>query len=302
MTATVTPIPDSQQNMKGASLALFFGFIQVCNDAVMKALVADLGFYQILMVRGLLVMPLIILILKWRDELSVSLSARDRRILTVRVFCEVALSYFMLNALMTLPLAYVTIVIQAIPLGLTMAAAVFYKEAVGWRRWLAIIAGFVGVMLIVRPGSASFQPEMFYVIISVVIFIFRDMITRQLSSNVPTFYTVYQQVIGVTLFNLVMCYFDEWVPLAPVHYGMMLIAGVLFMFMTLSAILMMRFGDISFVAQFRYSGIIWAIIIGTVLFQETPDAPAMIGAVMIVVAGLYALYRERQIKARKLVS
>ena len=125
------------------------------------------------------------------------------------------------------------------------------------------------------------------------------MITRQLSAKVPTFYTVYQQVIGVTLFNLVMCYFDEWVPLAPVHYGMMLIAGVLFMFMTLSAILMMRFGDISFVAQFRYSGIIWAILIGALIFQEIPDISAMIGAVIIVTAGLYALYRERQIKSGK---
>ena len=115
--------PRRHDNLKGASIALGFGFIQVCNDAAMKALSADLAFYQILMARGLALLPLIILILLWRDELLVRLDKSDKKILTLRVFCEIGLSYFMLKALASLPLAYVTIILQAVPLGLTLAAA-----------------------------------------------------------------------------------------------------------------------------------------------------------------------------------
>lgn len=291
--------PYSNSNMTGAALALSFGFVQVCNDAVIKILVAELGFYQVLAVRGLMVLPVIFLVLWWRRELFMPLSASDRKILRWRVLCEVSIAFFMLKALASLPLAYVIITLQTVPLGLTLAAALVFREAVGWRRWLAIIAGFFGVLLIVKPGTDGFVPEMMFVIIAAIIFIIRDMITRKLSANVPAFYTAYLQVIGVTLFNSVMIFFDEWVPLEAVHYGMFALAGVLFMGMTMAAILMMRFGDISFVAQFRYSGILWAILIGVALFGEIPDGYALIGAAIIMGAGLYALYRERQIKAHK---
>ena len=293
MSSSPAPIADSQNNVKGASIALCFGFIQVCNDAAMKALAADLGFYQILMARGLALLPVIILILLWRDELFIRLGKRDKNILTLRVFCEIGLSYFMLKALGSLPLAYVAIIIQAVPLGLTLAAALFYKEAVGWRRWLAIIAGFVGVLLIVKPGTDGFMPEMLFAVMGVILFVVRDMITRKLSAKVPAFYTAFQQVLWVTIVNGGLCYFDEWVPLETYHYGLLFIAGLFFLGMTVTAILMMRYGDISFVAQFRYAGIVWAIIIGAVLFQEVPDISAIIGASIIVAAGLYALHRER---------
>lgn len=291
--------PYSASNMTGAALALSFGFLQVCNDAMMKILVAELGFYQVLAVRGLMVLPVIFLILWWRRELFLPLSPSDRTILRWRVLCEVAIAFFMLQALASLPLAYVIITLQTIPLGLTLAAALVFREAVGWRRWLAIIAGFFGVLLIVKPGTEGFMPEMFFAIIAAVIFIIRDMITRQLSANVPAFYTAYLQVLGVTAFNFVMIFFDEWVPLEVGHYGMFALAGALFVAMTMAAILMMRFGDISFVAQFRYSGILWAILVGVVLFGEIPDGYALIGAGIIMMAGLYALYRERQLKAQK---
>ena len=293
-------LEDRAANLKGASIALFFGFIQVLNDSVMKTLVGELGFYQVLMVRGIAVLPVIILILLWRNELVTKLEGRDRHIMTLRVMCEVGLSYFMLKALATLPLAYVIIILQTVPFGLTVAAAVFYGEAVGMRRWLAIIAGFCGVLLIVKPGTQQFQPEMLFAVTAAAIFVLRDMITRQLSAHVPTFYTVFLQLLGVTAFNLVMCFLDEWVPLAPHHYGLIVLAGVLFTLMTTSAILMMRFGDISFVAQFRYSGILWAVLIGAVLFGEIPDVISVIGALVILAAGLYALHRERIAKARAL--
>lgn len=288
--------PDSQNNMKGAFIALGFGFIQVCNDAAMKALTADLGFYQILMARGLALLPLIILILLWRDELFVRLGKRDKNILTFRVFCEIGLSYSILKALSSLPLASVIIIFQAVPLGLTLAAALVYKEAVGWRRWLAIIAGFIGVLLIVKPGTDGFMPEMLYAVVGATLFVVRDIITRQLSAKVPAFYTAFQQVLWVTIVNGILCYFDEWVPLEVYHYGLLFLAGLLFLCMTLAAVLMMRYGDISFVAQFRYAGIVWAIIIGALLFQEVPDLSAIIGASIIVSAGLYALHRERMAK------
>lgn len=293
MSSISHPIHHRHDNVKGAFIALGFGFIQVCNDTAMKALAAELGFYQILMARGLALLPLIILILIWRDELFVRLGKRDKNILTLRVFCEIGLSYFMLKALASLPLAHVTIILQAVPLGLTLAAAIFYKEAVGWRRWLAIIAGFIGVLLIVKPGTDGFKPEMLFAVMSVILFVVRDMITRKLSAKVPAFYTAFQQVLWVTIINGIFCYFDVWVPLEAYHYGLLFIAGLLFLAMTLSAVLMMRYGDISFVAQFRYAGIVWAILFGALLFQEVPDVSAIMGASIIVSAGLYALHRER---------
>lgn len=285
--------PHSDSNMTGAALALAFGFAQVVNDAVMKALVADLGFFQILAIRGALLLPVIYGILRLRDEIGRHLTSQDRYLLYVRVVIEVTLTYMMLKAISTLALADITIILQAVPLGLTMAAAVIFGEAVGWRRWLAISVGFLGVLLIVKPGTDGFRPEMFYGVASVILFIVRDMVTRKISSEVPVFYALFLQVIGVTCFNLFMCLFDEWVPVKLADIAMLCLAGSCFVAMTVAAILMMRFGDISFVAQFRYSGILWAIAIGYVFFDEVPDSLSVIGAGFIVAAGMYALYRER---------
>ena len=285
--------PNSASNMTGAALALAFGFAQVVNDAVIKVLVSDLGFFQILMVRGALILPVVYLILRLRDEVARDLGTTDKRLLYMRVVVEVALTFTMIKAISTLALADVTTILQAVPLGLTMAAALIFGEAVGWRRWLAILLGFFGVLLIVKPGTEGFRPEMFYAVASVVLFIVRDMITRKISASVPAFYALFLQVIGVTSFNLIMCYFDEWVLVSMADFGLLCISGILFVMMTLAAILMMRYGDISFVSQFRYSGILWAIAIGYLFFDEMPDSLSMIGAALVVSAGLYALYRER---------
>ncbi len=206
-----------------------------------------------------------------------------------------ALSF--VTALSLVDLSTVAAVFQAMPLFVTMGAALFLGEQVGWRRWSAIGIGFVGVLMIIRPGFEGFQPESLFVLVAVVAIAARDLITRKLDVRVASSVVALQAYIGVALAGTALMVFTAQpvVPLQPAHIGPYLGAigfGVLGYYGIVTA---MRIGEASALTPFRYTRLVFSIMAGMLMFGERPDSMTLAGAGLIIGSGLYTFIRERQL-------
>jgi drug/metabolite transporter (DMT)-like permease len=267
------------------------------NDAITKAVSSDINFGEIMLVRGLFAIVLI-------AALTISRRAiRPVRTLMVkpvalRVMGEVGGTVAFLAAIVHLPLANISAIMQALPLAITLGAAVVLSEPVGWRRWTAIGIGFAGVLVIVRPGLAGFNQFALLALISVLFCTLRDLATNRIPAEIPSLFITLLTTIVVTVVGaLVLVPLGGWVTPSARVVGLLALAAVFVLTGYQCVIMAMRAGDISAVAPFRYTALLWAILLGYVLFNEVPDIPMIVGASMIVASGLYAFYRER-VRAR----
>ena len=264
------------------------------NDAFMKVLSDHLPFFQLLFIRSAAV-TILIAVMAWRaGALRFDMSKRDKGLVAIRSLSEMGAAYFFLNALFNMPIADVTAILQALPLTVALGAALFLGEQVGWRRFLAIGIGFVGVMLIVRPTGDVFSVYSIYALLAVACVTVRDLAARQLSADVPSLTVALAAVVGVLAFASVGAAFTEWQPFEGRDY--FLITGAIFAIIGgyLFSVMAMRVGDIGVVAPFRYSSLLAALILGLLVFGEWPDAVTQLGAGIVVATGLYTLWRERK--------
>ena len=282
-----------RNNLKAAMLVMLMALVMVINDVLMKQIIKDMPIFQSLLIRGMILTPLIFSLLYWRGELGTPTTKRDKIIIFARCVCEAALSYTILVALAYMPLANVIIILQAMPFAMTIAAALYLKEDVRWRRWLSVMAGFIGVLIIIRPGTDGFSAYSLYAVIAVFIFVIRDMLVRQLPKDISSTFIAAPMVVAVMMTGAVMTPFTGWIEVNLWHILWLTGAGIMITSSYLLSIMIMRLGDVSFVSPFRYSGIIWAIIAGLIFFGEVPDLATLIGAFIIMAAGIYALHRER---------
>ena len=193
------------------------------------------------------------------------------------------------------PLAEASAILQATPLAVTLGAALILGEAVGWRRWGAILVGFCGVLLIIRPGLDGFQPASLFAVQGVIGLAIRDIATRVVPKDIPTTQLSAYGFFMVVPVGFLMLAFQQ-PPAMPnawesTQLGLGLIIGVVAYYAITAA---MRIGDVAVVTPFRYTRLIFALIIGYFVFAETPDQTTLIGAAIIIASGLYTLYRERK--------
>lgn len=191
-------------------------------------------------------------------------------------------------------LATASAILQATPLVVTLGAVLFLGEKVGWRRWSAIAIGFVGVMLIVRPGMAGFEPASLFAVIGVMGLAGRDLATRVIPRSVSSYqissWAFATMIPGGIFLMLVM---GEPPVLPNLLQGLSLSAALVIGILAYYAIVAsMRVGELSFVTPFRYTRMLWALIVAVLVFGERPDAITLLGAAIIVGAGLFTLWRE----------
>ena len=263
------------------------------NDALMKFLFQTISVEQGMFMRGLVSVPLLAVIAYFRKSLFIRIDWRNWRVILIRAFAELSSTMLFLNALAQMPLANVSAILQSLPLPVTMFAAMFFGEAVGWRRWSAILVGFIGVLIIIRPGSDGFNEYAVLALIAVGFITLRDAITRRLARSVPSLFVAFISAIPVFLFGGAMTLTTGW---TPVSWSMGIIVTVAAISITcgyLFAVMAMRIGDISFVAPFRYTGMIWAILFGFLLFGNLPDQMTILGTCIVIGMGVYAFHRER---------
>ncbi len=202
-----------------------------------------------------------------------------------------------ITALAAVPLATVSAVLQAMPLAVTLAAALFLGETVGWRRWSAIGVGFAGVLLVIRPGMDGFQPAGLWVLVTVAGLALRDIASRLVPEHYATSQVSAWGVASVAVLGAGMTMVQGMQ--MPTSWQASMLAGV-FVFGTAgywAITAATRLGDVSVVSPFRYSRLIFAITVGWLIFAERPDRMTLAGAGLIIVSGLYSFMRER-IRAR----
>ena len=280
-------------NLLGAALMTCCVLAYVLNDAVMKLLFADIDFFQAIFLRGLVSLPPLLILALMTKTLLQKYSTKNQRLMIIRILAEIGTTVTFLTALKHMPLANVTAILQSLPLAITMAAAIFLGEPVGWRRWSAICLGFTGVLIIIRPGLAGFNSYSLLALAAVLLLTVREISTRQLDNKIPTVTVALSTTLGITAFAALMLIGNEWAGINFVSWSLILAAAAAVTVATLLSVVAMRTGDIGFVSPFRYTSLIGAIGLGILLFGEWPDGLTFLGAVIIAFAGIYSLYREQ---------
>ena len=212
---------------------------------------------------------------------------------------EMVGTFAYITALAMIPLATVSAVLQAMPLAVTMAAALFMGEKVGWRRWTAIAVGFSGVLLVIRPGLDGFQPAALWVLVTVAGLSLRDLGSRKIPRDISTTQVSAWGVASVAVLGAGMLPFQT--PLLPTPWqGAMMLGAMVFGTVGYWAVTSAtRTGEVSVVSPFRYTRLIFAIALGAGVFAEYPDRLTLLGAAVIIGSGLYSFARERaRAKAR----
>lgn len=231
----------------------------------------------------------------WRDRERLFRPEALGKALLIRSAGEVIGSIGIVMALALAPLSSVAALGQAQPLAVTMMAALFLGEKVGWRRWLAVVLGFIGVLIIMRPGFGDFDPNLLWVFLYIFGLAARDVASRALPPSVSTPFAVAWAMIPMTAAGIVLMQVQGGAEpvgaLTALYYVGLTLSVVVALWMITSAL---RTGEVSMVAPFRYTRILFALAIAFVVFGEVPDAWTWIGAALIVGSGVYAFLRERQ--------
>jgi drug/metabolite transporter (DMT)-like permease len=280
-------------NVFGAILMAVSMLSFISNDALMKFLLQTISVEQGIFMRGLVSVPLLALIAYLRKSLFVRIDWRNWRVILTRAFAELAATMAFLTALSHMPLANITAILQALPLTVTMFAAIFFGEQVGWRRWSAILAGFIGVLIIIRPGGDGFNEYAVLAIVAVACVTVRDAITRRLDRSVPSLFVAFISAIPIFIYGGVATATTGWTIVSGAIIGIVVVAAIAITCGYLFAVMAMRNGEISFVAPFRYTGMVWAILFGFLLFGDLPDAATILGTMIVIGMGVYAFHRER---------
>lgn len=266
------------------------------NDTALKTLADEVPLFQAIFLRGMLVSAGLFVIALALGQFRLDLSRQDWNMIGLRTFGEIGATASFLYALFNLPIANVTAILQATPLVMTLAGAVLLGEKVGWRRWVAILVGFFGVMLIVRPFGEGFSPYSLSVLAALVFILIRDIPTRKLSPNVPSLMVALSAAVVITAMGAVVTATKPWVPVSSDSTWAIFTAAGFILVAYVLAVKVMRVGEIAVVQPFRYTAILWAILMGILVFGEYPDFLTIIGAGIVVGMGVYTFYRERKVK------
>ncbi|WP_417513625.1 DMT family transporter [Minwuia sp.] len=288
----------TSENMRGATLMMLCMAGYGINDALIKLAGEAVSLPQAIFFRGLVATSLLVLLAWRKGAFRKAVGRRDRRILVFRIIGEVGGTYCFLQALFNMPIANATAILQSLPLAVALAGAVFLGERVGWRRYSAILVGFAGVMIIVRPGLQGFDAHAFWALAAVGFIVLRDLLTRQLSSDVPSVLAAMITAAVITTMGAVMLPFYEWKPLQAAPLGFLAVGACFLIGGYLFSISAMRTGDVGFVSPFRYTILIWAILTGIIIFGHVPDVLTFAGAAIVVATGIYTFYREQKVGRR----
>ncbi|MDG1082992.1 MAG: DMT family transporter [Planktotalea sp.] len=296
----MTLFANLSDNAKGALFMMCSMAAFTFNDLFIKAIGTDVPLSQLLLLRGILATTLIYLLARYLKALAWPKRAKDRWLIVLRSAAEVAAAYFFLTALLHMPFANVTAILQTLPLTVTLAAALVFKEAVGWRRILAIMIGFCGMMLIVRPGTDGFTIHSIYVLIAVLCVTVRDLAARRLSKDVPSLTVTLVGSIFVTGFGGIGALATgEWSDMTSVQIAMLVASALFVIGGYVFSVMVMRVGEVGFTSPFRYTAMLWALLLGYVFFGEWPETLTFVGAGLIVATGIFTLYREARVKRRQ---
>lgn len=264
----------------------------LANDALVKTVSADLNTGQIVLLRGAGACVWLLAMCVASGALRQWTRLFDAAVLQ-RAGIDGVATLFYLSALVHLPLANVTAINLSAPLMLTALAVLFLGESVGWRRWSAVAVGFVGVLLIVQPKAQGFNWFALVALGGTALHAVRDLLTRRIAAGIPSLLITLSTAVAVTIMGAGFAALEPWRPLEWRAIGLLAATSVLLAAGYYLMVACVRLGELSVVAPFRYTALLWALILGYALWGDLPDAIASIGIVLLIGSGLYVLHRER---------
>lgn len=284
-------------NLRGALFMILAMALFAVEDMLIKLLSVDLPTSQILVILGGGGALVFAVMTYLRRQVLWSRALLNRFVL-LRTLAEVFGTVGFITALSLTDITLASAILQAVPLVVTLGAAFFLGEQVGWRRWSAIAVGFFGVLLVIRPGLDAFEPASLFAVMAVIGLSARDLLTRAAPRSTTAEQMSIMAFMGVAAAGIALgLALDQ--PLTAINPVNMVLSGltvILGVVAYLTIVVATRTGDVAAVAPFRYSRIAFALIIGVLVFGERPDAATLIGAAIIVASGIYTLLRERKAK------
>jgi drug/metabolite transporter (DMT)-like permease len=284
-------------NLRGAALMVLAMLGFAVEDMMIKTMSADLPTGQIIAWLGAGGAVVFAIICKSQGQRLWTPQMLARPVI-LRNIAELIGTLGFVTAITLTPISTASAILQATPLIVTCGAAVFFREAVGWRRWSAILVGFFGVMLIIRPGTAGFDYLSVITVIGVLGLAGRDLATRSVPNETSSMQLSFLAFLTLVPTALLLTWItgNPWVMPTPYSVSLMIGAIIVGVFAYYAIVAAMRVGEISFVTPFRYTRLVFALFFGILIFGERPDLLTLIGSAIIVISGIYTVWRERRLK------
>ena len=215
----------------------------------------------------------------------------------VRTLCELFGALFFVLAIALTPLSSASAIIQVMPLLVTIGAAIFFKEKVGWRRWTAVFVGFLGVLLILRPGFGNFMPASIFALLGATFLAGRDLATRAIEVKLPSVTISLYAFLAFGVSGIMLIPFSSEM-LLPSSNEILYFAGAsaFGVIAYYSIVIAARTGEMSVISPFRYSRLVFAMLLSIIVLSERPDMMTLLGASIIVASGVYTFVRENLLK------
>jgi drug/metabolite transporter (DMT)-like permease len=282
-----------RDNLRGSLLMVLAMAVFALEDMFFKWSAVGMPIGQILLASGLFGWAVFAVMARREGRRTFSRAALHPAVMW-RNTGEMIGSFAYITAIASVPLATVSAVLQAMPLAVTLGAALFLGEQVGWRRWTAIFVGFLGVVLVIRPGMVGFEVNLLWVLITVPALAVRDLASRRVPADCSTAQVSAWGLMAVSLLGAGVLAFGP-APIWPTAWQAFVLLGALVFGTTgyWAITAATRTGEVSIVAPYRYTRLIFAILIGAFVFAEWPDRMTLIGAALIIGAGIYSFLRER---------
>ena len=286
-------LESQKKNSKGIFLMLISMASFAVGDTFVKISGSFLSPSQIMffLISGGLIIFAIIALIKGENLM-------ERRayspILLIRYCAEMLGLGAMIMGLTKVPLSVVGTVTQASPIFVAAGAVIFFKEIVSWRRWSSIIVGFVGVVLVIQPGGQSLDYAVLWAVAALLAFSLRDLVTRLTPSDIPSASIATFTMIAAFPFTTAWVFFSGE-RFFPPGVDWNVVAGMIILgsFGYLLLITALRVGDLSAIMPFRYSRIVFLLILGVLVFGERISSSMLIGSTLIIFSGIYIIWREK---------
>jgi drug/metabolite transporter (DMT)-like permease len=282
-------------NLRGIAAMVAATALFTCGDAAMKLVSTSLPTGETVFVRGLSTVTIVTVAAFWTGAIY---RLRDAfvRAMGWRSVGDVGSALFFQAALARMPFADLMGILQMTPLSLTAASALFLGEHVGWRRWTAVVIGFAGALLVIKPGSSAFNAWALLGVLSVLSGSLRDVNTRRLDVALSPLLIMLLSQIVVAASGLGCWVYETWTVPSLAELFFLVFASTFSLAGHLCMIYSLRSGEVGAIAPFRYAGIVWSILLGFLIWHQLPDALSFIGIAILVSAGLYTFYREQQLR------
>lgn len=274
----------------------------VINDAIVKKVTEDFPLFEAMLIRGVMITTLLVFVVrskKLSGPNAFDLKVIKNRSVALRITMEALGTIVYLVTLQNIPLSDMTTVMQLVPIIVTFIGARLLRESVSWVRVLAVAAGFIGMLIVIRPGTTAFSPWYLGGVLAVMIVVVREMATKDIDPSISTNMVALLTAGVITLMGVPLTLIQGWQTPKAINFVTLASAALFLALAYVASIAAVRHGDLSFTAPFRYTVLVFALILEVLIFDTWPDIYTVIGAVIVMSAGLATMRYGKTKKARR---